>query len=129
MAPPPGPMVAGDGRVAGRDPVLARGFTGAILRTGAGGGEGRALMRLQPLFRDLIKSSTVAVENGVGLRVGLPAPDRDIDEGRLIFEAKAAPADLLARHDGRARAEEWVEDDIALGAAIAHGVGDQAPPV
>ena len=56
-----------------------------MLRIGVGGGEGGALVRLQLLFRNRIKSSAVVVENGVGLRVSLPVPDRDIDEGRLVF--------------------------------------------
>jgi hypothetical protein len=75
--------------------------------------------------RDLVKGSAVAVENRVLFRIGLPAADRDVEIGRLVFDPIAAAADLLGRHRRRARTQKGVEDKIALRRAIAHRVGHQ----
>ena len=50
--------------------------------------------------------------------VGLPAPHDDIDVERIEFEPIAPAAGALGCHQGRAAAEEGIEDDVAAARAV-----------
>src|SRR5215210_3386735 len=49
----------------------------------------------RPYGRELLESLVRAVDDGVALRDGLPAPDADVGIGGIKLQAVGAPADLL----------------------------------
>src|SRR5271157_5532523 len=54
-----------------------------------------------------------------------PATDRNVDVEGVDLDPTADAARPLRRHQGRAAAEERVEDDVATDRAIEERVGDQ----
>ena len=63
--------------------------------------------------RHFVERGVGAGQDGIPLREGLPAPDRDIDIKRVEIDAEADAADSLSSHERRARSKEGVEHNVA----------------